>query len=83
MQVARLVSYDYLIIVFIAAILGLPLSWWIADALLNNYIHRIDISLFWLLQPVAWILLITLLTASWQTVRAAFDNPLDSIREGS
>lgn len=80
-QVVRLVSLDYLRIVLISAVAGLPLSWWLADQLLSTYTYRIDIGPGLLLQPAIWILTITLLTTCVQTLRAATLNPVDSLRE--
>jgi putative ABC transport system permease protein len=78
--IARKLSSDFLKLVLISAVIASPLAWWIMNMWLRNYPYRIAIS-GWLFGFAALIvLLIALITVSFQAVRAAIANPVKSLR---
>lgn len=78
--IVQLLSKDYLILVVIALIVGLPISWYAMNAWLADFSFRI--SLGWSIFALASILavLIALGTISYQTIRAARLNPAEYLR---
>ncbi len=80
MQVTRMLSKEFLKLVFIACLVAFPLSYWAMNKWLQSFAYRINIS--WWMFVVAGVaaLLIALLTISFQAIKAAVANPVDSLR---
>jgi ABC-type antimicrobial peptide transport system permease subunit len=78
--IARLLSADFLMLVGISALVAFPLAWWMMHRWLQGYAYRIDIQWWIFVIAGAAALLITLLTISFQAVRAASANPVKSLR---
>jgi ABC-type antimicrobial peptide transport system permease subunit len=79
-QVLTLLSVDFLKLVLVAVVVAFPLSWWAMNQWLDNFAYRTPIGAGIFLVTGAAILFITLLTISFQSVRAALANPADSLR---
>jgi putative ABC transport system permease protein len=79
-QVTKMLSKDLLQLVFIACLIAFPLSWWAMNKWLQSFAYRINIS--WWIFVVAGVaaLLIALLTVSFQAIKAAIANPVESLR---
>jgi ABC-type antimicrobial peptide transport system permease subunit len=77
---ASLVSKEFLILVAISCLIAFPIAWWMMKNWLDGFAYRI--SLNWMVFAVAGILalLIALLTVSFQAIKAAIANPVDSLR---
>ncbi len=78
--ITGLLSKDFLRLVFIAAIIAFPLSWWAMHKWLQNYSYRIEIK--WWVFGVAGLLamLIAWITVGFQAIKAAISNPVKSLR---
>lgn len=79
-SIVRLLSKEFLVLVFIAAFIAFPLGWWAMNKWLEDFAYRIPIP--WWVFPVAAIttLGIALLTVSLQAIKAAIANPVKSLR---
>ena len=75
-----LLSKDFLLLVMIAFVIAIPVSWWVMHSWLQNYAYRINIT--WWVFAVAGIvaLCIALVTISFQAIKAAVANPVKSLR---
>ena len=75
-----MLSKDLLRQVLIALLIAVPVSWWIMNQWLNGFAYRtpMGISVFFI--AGFSIVAITLLTVSYQSVKAAFRNPVNSLR---
>ena len=75
-----LLSRDFLQLVGIACLVAFPLAWWLMDGWIQKFTYRTNIS--WVLFLLAGIgaLAITVITVSFQAVRAATQNPVKSLR---
>jgi putative ABC transport system permease protein len=78
--VVTILSKDFLRLVTIALTIAIPVSWFAANKWLENYPYRITLS--WGLFALAALLvvLIALLTVSFQAIKAAVANPVKSLR---
>jgi len=76
----RLLSREFVALVIIAFVLAAPLSYYFMHNWLHNYEYRTD--LHWWVFAAAGLgtLLITLLTVSLKSIRAAMANPIRSLR---
>jgi putative ABC transport system permease protein len=80
-QIVKLLTSDFVAVVMIAALIALPISWFALQDWLSNYAVRITLNGWILISPVAVILIIALATVSLQTVKTAFSNPTNSLRQ--
>ena len=79
-NIALLISKDFLKLVFIAVLISTPLAWLTMNKWLQGFPYRITIE-WWMFALVAVAaLLIALLTISINTIRAAMQNPVKSLR---
>jgi putative ABC transport system permease protein len=79
-QVLVLLSKEFLFLVILAFVISIPLTWWVMHNWLNNFAYRIDISWWIFANGGILAVLITLITISVQSIKAAVANPVDSLR---
>jgi putative ABC transport system permease protein len=79
-SVFNLLSMSFLKLVAIAAVISLPVSWLVMDRWLSTFAFRIDIPLWILLSSAALILVVAGVAIMVQTLKAALQNPVDSLR---
>ncbi len=79
-QLVYLVSKEFLWLIAMALAIAFPLAWLGMNAWLNEFFYRTRVTadLFWL--TGATVILITLLTISYQSISAALANPVKSLR---
>ncbi len=80
MQLAGLMSGEFVKLVLIAIVIAAPVAWWGMHVWLRNYVYRIDIGVGVFMAAGILVLAIALLTISWQAIRAATANPIGSLR---
>jgi len=79
-KIAMLLSKDFIKWALIANIIAWPIAWYAMNKWLQNFAYRIDISVGIFLLAAALVLIIALLTVSWQTIRSARANPVESLK---
>jgi len=79
-QIVSLLSKDFARIVIVAALIALPVAWWAMQTWLSSYAVRISLNAWVFIVPVASILIIALVTVSFQTIKTALSNPTDSLK---
>jgi len=79
-NIYRLLIQDFLILILISLILAIPVAWYTMQKWIENYAYRIKIN--WDIFILAGIIgiLIAILTISYQSIRAAYTNPIDKLR---
>ena len=75
-----LLSKDFLWLVVISFLLALPFSWYGMHNWLQRYDYRVNISIWVFVITIMLALGITLLTVSFQSIKAALANPVRSLR---
>jgi len=76
----RLLSKDFVLLVMIALLIAVPLAYYGMHTWLQNYQYRTGVSWWVFVTAGSGALLITLLTVSFQSIRAALANPVKSLR---
>ncbi|MEM9934345.1 MAG: ABC transporter permease [Bacteroidota bacterium] len=79
-NIVSMLSRDFLKLVLIATLIAVPMAWWSMNQWLADFAYRIKIDwsvFFW--TGVA-ALVLAFLTISFQSVKAALANPVDSLR---
>ncbi|MBD2757032.1 ABC transporter permease [Spirosoma validum] len=79
-SIVSLVSRDFVILVLISLVIASPLAWWAMNKWLAGFAYKIDIT--WWMFALAGLLslTVTLLTVSFQSIKAALVNPVKSLR---
>lgn len=76
----QMLSKDFVVLVMISCLVAIPIAWYFMRNWLKGYEYRTDIS-WWVFGLTGLgALLITLLTVSYQAIRAALMNPVKSLR---
>jgi len=79
-NITLMLSRNFLALVLLANILAWPIAWFAVHRWLQDYAYRIDIQ--WWVFLIAGItsILIAFCTVSFQSIKAAVANPVDSLR---
>ena len=76
----QLLSKDFVVMVFISLLIATPVAYYFMHNWLQNYQYRTNLS-WWIFAATGFgALLITLLTVSFQSIKAALANPVKSLR---
>ena len=78
-NVIMLLSKDFLKLVLIALIIGVPVAWYLMQKWLQRFAYHIELTWWMFLLAGIAIILITLITISFQSIRAALINPVESL----
>jgi ABC-type antimicrobial peptide transport system permease subunit len=79
-QLWLLLSKDFVFLVIISCLIASPLAWYFMHGWLSKYDYRIIISPLIFVGTSLLAIVITLLTVSFQAIRAAVANPVKSLR---
>jgi putative ABC transport system permease protein len=79
-DIIALLSKEYLKLVGIAFIVSLPVSYYLISWWLKNFAYKMNIGILSFIIGGLATLIITLLTVSYQSVKAASKNPVESLR---
>jgi putative ABC transport system permease protein len=79
-EVLIMLNREYIILVAVAFIVGIPIGWYSMYKWLQNFAYKTELT--WWVSGVAGVLAlgIALLTVSWQSWRAATRNPVEALR---
>ena len=79
-NVVTKLSKDFLLLVSIALLIAIPLSWLASEKWLQNYPYRTTLD-WWLFELASLlVILVALFTVSFQAIKAAIANPVKSLR---
>lgn len=79
-NIVSMLSIDFLKLVLIATLIAFPVAWWAMHTWLQDFAYRVSIG--WWVFAIAGIsaVIIALATISYQAIKAAFANPVKSLR---
>lgn len=80
LNVCKLLAKDFIVLVLIAFVLSVPVSYYFMHNWLNNYSYRTNLPWWIFIASGLGALLITLITVSFQAIRAAIADPVKSLR---
>lgn len=78
--IVLLLSKDFIKLVLAANFLAWPVAYIVMNRWLQDFVYRIPIGLWMFLFSAVIVLVISILTVSYQTIKAAIANPVDSLR---
>jgi putative ABC transport system permease protein len=79
-NVWQLLSKDFILLVFLSLLIAIPTAYYLMYNWLQNYTYRTALSWWVFVIAAVAALLITLLTVSFQAIKAALANPVKSLR---
>lgn len=71
---------EFFVLIGIAIVIALPLSWFVMDGWLSHYTFRTAWEAWFFIVPVLLLCFISLLTIAWQTAKTIFTKPARSLR---
>lgn len=79
-NIVSMLSKDFLKLVMIASGVAFPVAWWAMNNWLQDFAYHISIQ-WWIFAVAGGLaILIALITISFQAIRAAISNPVNSLR---
>jgi ABC-type antimicrobial peptide transport system permease subunit len=79
-RIIALLSREFMVLVALALLIALPLAGWAASKWLETFAYRVQIGPVIFLLAGAAILLITVVTVSYQSIKAAVASPAKSLK---
>ncbi|MGZ3956847.1 MAG: ABC transporter permease, partial [Flavisolibacter sp.] len=79
-QLLYLISREFLFLVGLAALVSIPVTWWLLNKWLQGYEYRVSISIWVFAGSCASVLLLTLLVVWLNSLKAALASPSKSLR---
>ena len=79
-DILRLFTIDFFKLILVAGVVAIPVSWYLMEQWLQEYTYRTQIGWWIFALAIGSVMCITLLTISYQTLRAATANPVKSLR---
>ncbi len=76
----KMLSKDFVILVLLACVVSIPLAYYVLNNWLRSYEYHTEISWWIFVASVLGAVLITLFTVSYQAIRAALMNPVNSLK---
>lgn len=80
-QLVSLLSTDFVRMVIVAILIGLPVSYFMAKQWLQSFAYRIELNFWYFAGAAIIVLVISCLTVSSQTLKVATVNPANSLKE--
>lgn len=80
-QILALLSRSYVFLLLLASLIGLPVAYYASSKWMENYAYRIDLGWWFFVVPLLLMGLIAFVSLSYQSLRAAFANPIDALRQ--
>jgi putative ABC transport system permease protein len=78
--VATILSKDFLKLICIALIIAIPAAWMVTNKWLQKYPYRITLGWKLFASAAILVMLIAIITVSFQAIKAAVANPVKSLR---
>ncbi|TDX01085.1 FtsX-like permease family protein [Dinghuibacter silviterrae] len=79
-QIVLLLNRDFVILVGLALVIASPIAWYFSRQWLQDFAYRTSVSWWVFVLAGAGALVVALLTVSYQALRAARANPVNSLR---
>ncbi|HLX90143.1 MAG TPA: FtsX-like permease family protein [Puia sp.] len=79
-RIVAILSSDFLKLVVVSLVISIPVAWIAANKWLENFPYRVELG-WWLFASAGLlVILVALITISFQSIKAALANPVKSLR---
>ncbi|MFC5410982.1 ABC transporter permease [Larkinella bovis] len=79
-QILWLFGREFGRLILLGFVVAAPLGWWLMDAWLRDYTYRIQVAWWVFALALLLVTIITVVTVSYQSIKAALTNPVISLR---
>jgi len=79
-SILTLISREFIVLLLISLTIAAPAAWWAMHSWLQKFSYHIEIPLLFIAVAGIVTLIFTLVTISFQSIRAAIANPVDSLK---
>jgi len=79
-MIVKLIFTDYLILVGISILIAFPIAYYFLQDFLNNYVYRTELHAITFILSAVLLLVITLLTIIYHTIKIARTDPVDTLK---
>ncbi len=79
-QIVRLLFTTFVRLLAVACLIAIPLGWYAMHNWLQDFTYRVDVDAFVFALGIGLVLVLTVLTVSYETLRAATANPVETLR---
>jgi putative ABC transport system permease protein len=79
-NIVRLLSADFIKLVLVSVLIASPVAWFFMSKWLQDFAYRINIMWWMFLLAGVIAIIIAMATVSFQAIRAAVANPVNSLR---
>ncbi len=79
-QVVALLCRDFIVLILVALMIGIPVAWMVMERFLATFAFHTDIGLPVLIATTVLMVLVALVTVSFQSIRSALANPVESLK---
>jgi putative ABC transport system permease protein len=79
-NIVYLFSKEFTILIIVAFVVAVPVSYYMMSNWLNNFVFRINMSVWIFLLAIVSSLIIAWITVGYKAVKAATANPVKSLR---
>jgi ABC-type antimicrobial peptide transport system permease subunit len=76
-----LLSTDYIKLILVSILIASPIAWWAMHKWLDDFAYKIELSWWMFMIPAVATLFIAFFTMSYQSIKAARANPVNSLRD--
>ncbi|MEM7369596.1 MAG: ABC transporter permease [Bacteroidota bacterium] len=73
-------SREFLLLIGIASLIGMPIGYWVMSEWLSGFAYHVEISFWLFLFTGLTMLALIMLTVSYQSIRLARTNPVESLK---
>lgn len=79
-EIVRLVYKDFAVLIVLGFVIAVPISYYFINQWLDNFVYRTSIDFFTYAISLIIVVVIVSLTISYQSIKAAQANPVNSLR---
>ena len=79
-NITSLITRDFLKLILVGIAIGTPISWYVMTKWLADYEYRINMPWWVFIITAVLIISISILTVSFESIKAAIVNPIKSLR---
>lgn len=79
-NVLVLANKEFLLLIILAFILAIPVSYWAMGEWLSTFAYRVDVGILPMILGLIFTLFIAIFTISFESLKAALVNPADTLR---
>jgi putative ABC transport system permease protein len=79
-NLASLLGKEFIYLVMISLLIITPVAWWAMSIWLQTFVYHIHINWWIFVAAAFFVLLVALITVSFQAIKAAIANPVKSLR---